>query len=75
MNPFLTMMYYRISFNAWHNASRRNKEKLDYIADPENNAPPGAEIAALEKIVDIEVDEIVEFTSDEEDEREMYLRR
>jgi hypothetical protein len=25
VNPFLTMMYYRISFNTWLNAARKNK--------------------------------------------------
>jgi len=40
VNPFLTMMYYRISFNAWLNAARRNKERADYLADPHGNPPP-----------------------------------
>jgi len=28
VNPFLTLMYYRISFNTWLNAMRRNKQMI-----------------------------------------------
>lgn len=55
VNPFLTMMYYRISFNSWLNTMRREK------AGEQEVCKAGVQ-------VEIEVEEFVEYTSEEEDE-------
>jgi hypothetical protein len=54
VNPFLTIMYYRISFNSWLNATRRDRET------PFN-------VEKKPELVDvyIEVSETFEYTSEE----------
>jgi len=61
------MMYYKISFNTWLNAMR----KQNAIAlDPERKGQQDDAGKGLDKQVMIEVEEIVEYTSEEEDDDE-----
>jgi len=69
VNPFLTMMYYRISFFTWLNAHRKHKEATGKLSPdqkrPQNNFNSAEGWEKME--VEIEVEEIVEFTSDEDE--------
>jgi hypothetical protein len=58
VNPFLTLMYYRITFNAWLNATRRHREVKE---TPFIELQPPQEVEVY-----IEVEETIEFTSEEE---------
>lgn len=66
VNPFLTMMYFKISFNAWLSWARKKQFEIEH---------PGKKMRELSKsanvVVQIEVEEIVEVTSEEESESEM----
>lgn len=62
VNPFLTMMYYRISFMTWMNAMRKAKAK-----DEGGDGPTGEDGAEDEFVeVSIEVDQFLEVTSEED---------
>ena len=61
VNPFLTLMYYRISFNTWLNATKREREVRDTPFFTEKIQPPEIEVF-------IEIEETLEFTSEESDE-------
>ena len=67
VNPFLTMMYYKISFNTWLNAMRKHHAAQ---VDPDGLCPHDETQKESNKQVMIEVEEIVEYTSEEEDEEE-----
>jgi hypothetical protein len=65
-------MYYRISFNTWLNASRKNQQKLNHAANPlEFPSAFSEEQEQAVKEVMIEVEEICEYTSEEEDPLEL----
>lgn len=69
VNPFLTLMYYKISFNTWLNAMRKhNAASLD--PDGRNQADETEKKNQTE--VMIEVEEIVEYTSEEEEEEDDF---
>jgi hypothetical protein len=59
VNPFLTMMYYRISFMTWHNQMRKAKAK------EEGHDQTGDEKEAYVE-VSIEIDIMLEVTSEED---------
>jgi len=69
VNPFLTMMYYRISFFTWLNAHRKHKEATGKLSPDQKRSFNNFNTAEGwdAKEVSIEVEEIVEFTSDEEE--------
>lgn len=69
VNPFLTLMYYRISFKTWLNAMRRDKHNK-MIGQAGYSSPRNAFVdttLAGSVQVMIEVEEIIEVTSDEEE--------
>lgn len=59
VNPFLTMMYYRISFMTWHNQMRKAKAKEEGLITGDDAKEDYVEVS-------IEVDVLLEVTSEEE---------
>merc|ERR1712166_1000823 len=67
VNPFLTQMYYRISFNAWLNASRKHRDHMKESGDDILRSK--TVVAARDDFIHVAVEsyEIFEVTSDEDD--------
>ena len=79
VNPFLTQMFFRISFKAWHNLSMKKAYKEEMIA---LHGPSYGEKVFKEdkdtnfEEVTIELDpEIVEYTTDEENDASVADRK
>jgi len=72
INPFLTMMYYRISFFAWLNACRNHKLATGKVTPEQQRNFANFKYAEgwEPQEVTIEVEEIVEYTSEEESEHD-----